>query len=42
VEILPTFETPDADIFAVYPQRHQHSPRVLAFVEFLAQSLSAR
>ena len=42
VEVLPTFETPDADIFAVYPQRHQHSARVLAFVEFLAQSLSAR
>ena len=42
VEVLPTFETPDADIFAVYPQRHQHSPRVLAFVEFLAQSLAAR
>ena len=41
VQILPTYETPDADIFAVYPQRHQHSTRVRAFVEFMAQSLTA-
>ncbi len=41
VQILPTFETPDADIFAVYPQRHQHSTRVRAFVEFMAESLTS-
>ncbi|MDP9046388.1 MAG: LysR family transcriptional regulator [Pseudomonadota bacterium] len=42
VQVLPNFQTPDADIFAVYPQRLQHSARVRAFVDFLAESLSAR
>ncbi len=40
VPVLPGFETPGADIFAVYPQRHQHSTRVRAFVDFLGQSLT--
>jgi LysR family transcriptional regulator, transcriptional activator for dmlA len=39
VQVLPQFHTPDADIHAVYPQRHQLSARVRAFVEFVAQSL---
>lgn len=39
VQLLPQFDTPDADIFAVYPQRHQHSIRVRAFVDFLATVL---
>ncbi len=42
VPVLSQFETPDADIFAVYPQQRQHSVRVRAFVEFLAQSLQRR
>ena len=42
VPVLSQFETPDADIFAVYPQQRQHSVRVRAFVEFLAQSLQQR
>lgn len=42
VPVLAQFETPDADIFAVYPQQRQHSVRVRAFVEFLAQSLQQR
>lgn len=42
VPVLSQFETPDADIFAVYPQQRQHSVRVRAFVEFLAQSLPQR
>lgn len=42
VQVLPNFQTPDADIFAVYPQQHQHSTRVRAFVDFLAESLAAR
>lgn len=42
VQVLPTFQTPDADIFAIYPQRLQHAVRVRAFVDFLAESLSAR
>lgn len=42
VQVLPHFETPDADIFAVYPQQRQRSPRVRAFVDFLSQSLRQR
>lgn len=36
VQVLPQFDTPNADIHAVYPQGHQHTQRVRAFVEFLA------
>ena len=39
VQLLPNHDTPDADIFAVYPQRHQHSVRVRAFVDFLSAAL---
>ena len=42
VQVLPQYSTPDADIHAVFPQRHQLSTRVRAFVEFLAQSLRRR
>ncbi len=38
VQVLPQYQTPDADIYAVYPQRHQLSARVRAFVDFVAQS----
>jgi len=38
VEVLAPYRTPDADIYAVWPQRHQHSTRVRAFVEFMATS----
>ena len=38
VEVLAAYRTPDADIYAVYPQRHQMSARVRAFVDFLARS----
>lgn len=40
VQVLPGYGTPDADIYAVYPQRHQSATRVRAFVEFLKQSLA--
>jgi LysR family transcriptional activator of dmlA len=40
VQVLPHYYTPDADINAVYPQRHQASARVRAFVEFLAQAFA--
>ena len=40
VQVLPQFSTPDADIHAVYPQRHQLASRVRAFVDFVALSLS--
>lgn len=39
VQVLPQVHTPDADIHAVYPQRHQLAARVRAFVDFLALSL---
>ena len=40
VQVLPQYHTPDADIYAVYPQRHQLAARVRAFVDFLAASLA--
>jgi DNA-binding transcriptional LysR family regulator len=39
VNVLPQYDTPGADIYAVYPQRHQLSARVRAFVDFIATSL---
>lgn len=39
VLVLPQWETPEADIHAVYPQRLQMSSRVRAFVQFMAESL---
>ena len=40
VQVLPQYFTPDADIHAVYPQRHQLAARVRAFVDFVALSLN--
>ena len=40
VQVLAQYSTPDADIHAVYPQRHQLASRVRAFVDFVALSLS--
>ncbi|ALP67457.1 MULTISPECIES: LysR substrate-binding domain-containing protein [Paraburkholderia] len=39
VQVLPGFETPGADIFAVYSQRHQMSARIRTFVDFIAGEL---
>ncbi|MCX8114064.1 MAG: LysR family transcriptional regulator [Burkholderiaceae bacterium] len=38
VQVLANYRTPDADIYAVYPRRHQLSARVRAFVDFMAGS----
>jgi LysR family transcriptional regulator, transcriptional activator for dmlA len=38
VQLMPQYHTPDADIHAVYPQRHQLAARVRAFVDFVALS----
>jgi DNA-binding transcriptional LysR family regulator len=38
VQVLPGYRTPDADIYAVYPQRHQLSARIRTFVEFLSEA----
>ena len=40
VHVLPQCHTPDADIHAVYPQRHQLSARVRAFVDFVTLALA--
>jgi len=42
VQVLPHFDTPDADIHAVYPQRHQRTARVRAFVDFLTTVFAQR
>ena len=41
VQVLEHWQTPPADIHAVYPQRHQTAARVRAFVDFLVQAFSA-
>ena len=41
VPVLPGWQTPDADIYAVWPQRHQHSLRVRAFVDFFAGAFAS-
>jgi len=38
--VLPQYQTPAADVYAVYPQRHQFSTRVQTFVKFLAEALA--
>lgn len=40
VQVLPQYHTPDADIYAVYPQRHQLAARVRTFVDLLMLTLS--
>ena len=40
MQVLPQFYAPDADIYALYPQRHQLAARVRAFVDFVALSLN--
>ena len=42
IHVLPHCHTPDADIHAVYPQRHQVTARVRAFVDFMALSFATR
>jgi len=40
VHLLADYRTPSADIYAVYPQHHQASLRVRAFVDFIAASFA--
>lgn len=40
VHILENYHTPDADIFAVYSQRHKTSARVCTLIEFITKALS--
>lgn len=41
VRVLEAYETPPADIYAVYPQQHQLAGRVRTFVDFLAVAFTA-
>ncbi|ABE37090.1 bacterial regulatory helix-turn-helix, lysR family protein [Paraburkholderia xenovorans LB400] len=41
VRVLPGHDTPNADIFAMYSQRHQTSNRIHAFVDFIADDLQS-
>ena len=40
-QVLEAYATPPADIYAVYPQRHQKARRVTAFVDYLADALGS-
>lgn len=40
VQVLPHFDTPDADIYAVYPQALQALPRLRVFVGFVAEAFA--
>jgi LysR family transcriptional activator of dmlA len=42
VRVLPQYDTPDADIHAVWPQRLQSSTRVRSFVDFVAEAFARR
>jgi LysR family transcriptional regulator, transcriptional activator for dmlA len=42
VHVLAQYDTPDADIHAIYPQAHQNARRVRAFVDFLAAEFEQR
>ena len=41
-QVLENWQTPPADIYAVYPVRHQATLRVRAFVDHLAQEFARR
>ena len=39
VQVLPHCQTPDADLYAVYPPRHQLAARVRSFIDFVVLAL---
>ena len=39
-QVLENWQTPPADIYAVYPQRHQTAARVRAFVDYVVEAFS--
>lgn len=39
-QVLKNYRTPEADIYAVYPQRHKLARRVRVFVDFLNESFA--
>jgi DNA-binding transcriptional LysR family regulator len=40
VPVLPQWDTPEADLYAVVPARLQRAARVRAFVDFVAEALA--
>ena len=40
IEILPTYASPDADIYAIYSERHRTSLRIKALVDFVATAFA--
>lgn len=40
VPVLADYQTPEADIFAVYPRKHQNSLRVKLFIDHLEKSIA--
>jgi DNA-binding transcriptional LysR family regulator len=42
VQVLPQYNTPNADIYAVYPERHQRTARVRALIDFLTTFFAQR
>jgi DNA-binding transcriptional LysR family regulator len=40
-QVLESYAPPPADIYAVYPKRHQNARRVTAFVDFLCTALGS-
>ncbi len=38
--VLPAWQTPEADVYAVVPQRLQLATRVRAFVDFIADEFA--
>ena len=40
-QVLPQWETPDADIYAVYREQLKLSTRVRTFVDFIAEAFAA-
>jgi hypothetical protein len=40
--VQPQYDTPGADIHAVYPRCHRHSARVRAFVDFLTTAFAKK
>lgn len=40
VRVLAGYETPDADLYAVYPKQHRSSQRVRVFVDFMAHAFA--
>jgi len=42
IQILPGYTTPDADVYAVYPERYKNALRIKSLIEFLETSLTSQ